>query len=179
MVDTPTAPSRGHVSGKRYPLPPSWRESPQQALGRPATRIPRRLYVSHEPQASPSGFFSLVFHGAKIIHWRGLSRLKLAALIGAKKTDPAFFCPEALTVPSIPMDFTSWRKTRKNRTAPEVGAHGRARRACVPRWPRPFKGPAQGLSYPPGRPKATEQPQPLQEETSCEFLSIQTKFKTL
>jgi hypothetical protein len=128
--------------------------------GHPPGRRPcgtRGAHVSPDSQLRHPVWFSF---SPKII-LRGLNASRPGSLRSSpqKKKDP---CLTANLPPSSPFFFRSepghtpppdWDRGRENHTnrmTPEVGTPGRARRACVPRWPRPFKGPAQGLSSPPG-----------------------------
>ena len=128
--------------------------------GHPPERRPcgtRRPHLSPDSQRRHPGWFS----NSPTIILRGLKASRPGSLRSSpqKKKD---LCLTATTLPSSPFFFRSepghtpppdWdpgRENHTNRMTPEVGNPGRARRACVPRWPRPFKGPAQGLSSPPG-----------------------------
>jgi hypothetical protein len=128
--------------------------------GPPPGRRPcgtRRSHVSPDSPRRHPVWFSI----SPNIILRGLKASRPGSLRSSpqKKKDPPL---TANSPPSIPFFFRSepghppppdWdhgRENHTNRMTPEVGTPGRARRACVPRWPRPFKGPAQGLSSPPG-----------------------------
>jgi hypothetical protein len=128
--------------------------------GHPPGRRPcgtRGPHLSPDSQLRHPGWFS----SSPTIILRGLQASRPGSLRSSpqKKKDPRltansppsspfFFRSEPGHTP--PPDWDPGRENHTNRMTPEVGNPGRARRACVPRWPRPFKGPAQGLSSPPG-----------------------------
>jgi hypothetical protein len=128
--------------------------------GHPPGRRPcgtRGPHVSPDSQRRHPVWFS----SSPNIILRGLQASRPGSLRSSpqKKKDPRLTTHSSLSSPFFfrsepghtpPPDWDPGRENHTNRMTPDVGNPGRARRACVPRWPRPFKGPAQGLSSPPG-----------------------------
>jgi hypothetical protein len=154
----PGQPSGRSGCPSRYPQSPS-------RQGHPRRTSPRQKAIRHRAGATqplfPTSSSGVVFQDSPTIILRALNASRPGSLRSSpqhkkdpRRTDhtppsrPFFFCSEPGH--PHPPDWDQGRENHTNRMTPEVGTPGRARRACVPGWPRPFKGPAQGLSSPPG-----------------------------